>query len=497
MSIPVRLSESPLWQEVREFYKQQGEAAWTSGAVPFFATNNPAIAKTYVDLFLAFIDDCLSRDLIDRDQPLFILELGGGLGRLAYLILVRLQNLADGLPVKVKYLLTDYAQTNVSYYQNHERLQPFLESGLLEISQLDAETGLGLETEIKNPPFVIANYLFDTLSHDGFRIREGKLYEALCEKVVDGDIIFSYQELVNEAYENEEFHAILDHYAQTLGDTHIPFPIGPLRCLNSLTALSEGRFALVMADKGLRSMEELLDFASLPLQRHDSGFSMSVNCHAIDTIWKRSDGTVLHSSPRENSLNIALYIKGLGEKGSSKTKNVFEDQINGFGPLDYLSFRSGLIQSITEMPLSLCLQLLRLSYFDAELLYELSNQIGSLSLDAPIHTQREVYDVLTRCWGNFFSIADGRDVPFAVARTLACINQFQQAIGFYGESLRLYGERAETYQNIAICQFNLEQFGEAEKSANSALKVDPQSDASKSLLVRISEVRERENKLTL
>ena len=149
------------------------------------------------------------------------------------------------------------------------------------------------------------------------------------------------------------------------------------------------------------------------------------------------------------------------------------------------------------MPLSLCLQLLRLSYFDAELLYELSNQIGSLSLDAPIHTQREVYDVLTRCWGNFFSIADGRDVPFAVARTLACINQFQQAIEFYGESLRLYGERAETYQNIAICQFNLEQFGEAEKSANSALKVDPQSDASKSLLVRISEVRERENKLTL
>ena len=136
----------------------------------------------------------------------------------------------------------------------------------MEISQLDAETGAGLEIPGKNPLFVIANYIFDSLSQDGFRVKGGEIFEALCHKNEDDEIVFSYPEAAEKPYHNDDYNAVLAHYSEKLGETYIPFPIGPLRCLRWLSEISDKRMALVMADKGLRSLEELLDFTSLPIQ---------------------------------------------------------------------------------------------------------------------------------------------------------------------------------------------------------------------------------------
>ena len=63
MSEPVRLSESQMWHELRDFYESEGVNVWSNDHLPFFATNNPALAKTYTDLFTSFIEDCAKQGL--------------------------------------------------------------------------------------------------------------------------------------------------------------------------------------------------------------------------------------------------------------------------------------------------------------------------------------------------------------------------------------------------------------------------------------------------
>ena len=496
MSEPVRLSDSQMWHELRDFYESEGVGAWSNDHIPFFATNNPALAHTYTDLFVAFIEDCEKQGLIDQEKPVYIVELGGGMGRLAFLILVRLAQLKEYLPVKVNYLLTDYSSTNVEYYQKHERLIPFIESGRLKVQAYDAEASDPLDIEVGNPVFAIANYLFDSLSHDGFRVEDGKLYEARCSRGIDEQVELSFPPAPSEPYSEASYNEVVESYRAALGNTHFPFPIGPLRCLESLSRQSGQKLCVVMADKALRSTEELLGFESLPVQKHPRGFSMSVNCHAIDQIWQKQRGFVLHSAPRSHPLNLALYGKGIPQEKALRTERVFREQIDGFGPLDYLDFRKQLLSASSRKTLALCLQLLRISRWDAELFYELSNLLGETSLAAPIAEQRVLYDAMVKCWEHFFPIGDERDVPFAVARVLACINQFEQAIHFYGESVRIYGEKALTHHNVGLCFFNLGRLEEARDAFLKALEVEPEYGPSKELLVRLEAEACRRSRLS-
>jgi tetratricopeptide (TPR) repeat protein len=494
MSEPVRLSESHLWDDLREFYETEGVKVWSSDHLPFFATNNPALAKTYVDLFVAYVDDCLEAGLIDTQEPVVMVELGGGMGRLAYLILVRLRELADRIPVNVRYLLTDYGQSNVDSYLVHEKFTPFLECGALEVQRFDAENEQ-LDLKTKNPVFAIANYLFDSLSQDGFRVHNGVLSEAKCAPDPKGRARFSFTPVTSGPYGIESYDRVLENYRCELGNTHVPFPIGPLRCLNSLSESAHGRFALVMADKALRTKEELLDFETLPIERHNRGFSMSVNCHAIDQVWQADGGFALHSCARENHLNLAFYGKGVPLSQARRAYHIFVDQVDGFGPLDYLDFRDQVLSFPGKRSLMLYIQLLRLSNWDAEFFYEISNRLGEASLVATIEEKQVLYGVMTRCWANFFPIPDDRDVPFAVARVLACINQFHQAIGFYGESIRLYGPKALTHHNVGICHFNLGQLEAAKAAFEAALAVDKDYGPSKELLLRTKAEQQRQDSL--
>ena len=75
--------------------------------------------------------------------------------------------------------------------------------------------------------------------------------------------------------------------------------------------------------------------------------------------------------------------KGLAQEQAPRFERVFREQVDGFGPLDYLDFRK-LILAQGRKTLSLCLQLLRMSNWDAELFYELSNLIGETSMGAPV-----------------------------------------------------------------------------------------------------------------
>src|SRR5258707_5265712 len=84
----VPLSRSVIWRLQREFYVQRGLKAWTEDMVPQYITNNPFITEIYAHIVADFLSDCIAHgESPSAENPLRILELGAGPGRVSYLFL--------------------------------------------------------------------------------------------------------------------------------------------------------------------------------------------------------------------------------------------------------------------------------------------------------------------------------------------------------------------------------------------------------------------------
>lgn len=142
-----------------------------------------------------FIRDCYrpnSKIIIDETEPLYIIELGAGSGKFSYFMLKALEEMQDvcDFPFsKVKFVMTDFTETNFKYWQSHPALKRYFESGHLDAGIFNAVTDTSItlwksgtvlsKGSCKNPIIIVANYLFDTLYHDIFQVDGGVLKEGL------------------------------------------------------------------------------------------------------------------------------------------------------------------------------------------------------------------------------------------------------------------------------------------------------------------------------
>jgi hypothetical protein len=80
--------------------------------------------------------------VLDGNQPVYLLELGAGAGRFAYYFLRQLvplwrQSVLRDVPVK--YVLTDYNEKPLEFWQTHSRLRPYVDAGVLDFACFDVE----------------------------------------------------------------------------------------------------------------------------------------------------------------------------------------------------------------------------------------------------------------------------------------------------------------------------------------------------------------------
>lgn len=135
-----KFADSPLWDLQRQYYKNQGLAAWSQGKVPSYLTSNPFFAKAYADIALGFWRDLKAQG--KTTQPLYIIELGAGSGRFAYHFLLHFFEAFDairGPDDKVCYVMTDFASKTVQQWQKPlaNQLKPFVEQGRLDFAIFD------------------------------------------------------------------------------------------------------------------------------------------------------------------------------------------------------------------------------------------------------------------------------------------------------------------------------------------------------------------------
>src|ERR1044072_5385972 len=242
-----RLSRSLLWQLQRNYFEQQGIEAWRSGAVPHHITSSPFIADAYARVVMGFLRDWST---LDPRQPVHIVELGSGSGRFAYSFLKTFLNLHRNSVLKmipVRYVMTDFTESNIEHWRTHPSLVPLIKEGVLDLARFDLESDVQLEllhsgdvlstATLRNPLIVISNYVFDSTPQDAFLAAEENLFEILVtlttpeEKIDTADPhglsrvqISAHENPVNgNYYEDPKWNRILLDYKQRLTDTPFLF----------------------------------------------------------------------------------------------------------------------------------------------------------------------------------------------------------------------------------------------------------------------------------
>ena len=513
---------SIIWQWMKNFYSEGGVEVWSGGDVPFHITNTPVLASDWARSILAIVRDFHRTGQIDHREPISIFELGPGTGRHAYFLLKELQRLEDlsqslspgGLEFRLE--LGELGEKGLASLESHPKLRPFLAAGKLRLHKFDINHDLWPKAYPKgrssfsepstNPVFVVANYLLDSLPHDVLLISDGLPHMGLTSVGVHGlaenqdpmqikelgerielDFIFNSEVA---KYENAHWNRILQSYGAMADETYIPFPTGSLRLLERVRSWSKVASVILVADKSYTKLDQLEGLECPELVAHGGGFSFNANLHALGLHAQLVGGLGCHSSPRDGTLELSHLV--IPAKDGSALPEFFETQyrlaeLERFNSID--RFRCG--ESTTEMvnnpSLRLCLDLVRLSGFDPQVFYELSDEILSgLETDDDDYEESELElgQILPKCLDAFYPVGDDSDVAFELGRVAYRIESYEFAEVAFQESLQFFGEDKLTRFNIGLTHYYRQQWDLAMREFEEALIEDPEYEDAKVWLAK-------------
>jgi hypothetical protein len=338
------LKDSLLWELQERFYTSLNIKAWSDAIVPNFVTSNAFIAHCYARVLLDFLKDWFARPDADPTEPVHVVEIGAGHGRLAFLVLRELLSMREQWPAMAepaaapfKWIITDFTDGNLAFWLGHECLKPFFDAGLCDAAIFDAERDTELHLRVsdrrvadgslRNPTVAICNYIFDTLRQDAFRVVEGQLQVALAGLFSDRaetdpshpDVIkrmrvaWDYRPVTpEEAYPDDPaLQTMLRVYVSRMPNASILVPIGGIRAMSRVGGLSRGQrvFALC-GDKAYNHEEELIGLRDPHVAVHGS-FSFMVNFHAVRLYTLARGGFSLHS-PQLDGFKVSGFVVGCG-----------------------------------------------------------------------------------------------------------------------------------------------------------------------------------------
>ncbi len=383
-----------VWDLQRRYYDRQSTKAWTEGDVPSWITSNPFIARAYARLLVAWLEDCREQGgdrAIDPDAPVPVVELGSGSGQHGWHLAQELAELAraDGRqhsPFQV--VLTDFTESNLKAWEGNPAWRPLLESGAVDFAKFDADhpgelvlrsSGQVLRKEgLRNPIALVANYFFDTIRHDAFRVRKGQLFETRVSLTYKGrgapdledsglfqrmKFKLTQEEITGPYYEQPGWDDILHRYRDAFEEADVLMPTAGLHCLEAFAEIAADKgLLLISGDKHYRNEKEVEGGVGVHLTPHGS-FSMMVNADALGKRVESLGGFSLHTRNGDTTFtNAAFVIPPAGTSPDSlRTRRAFEDAFCDFSPADYINVYLDIGDSLSDPTLNTLLSHLRLS----------------------------------------------------------------------------------------------------------------------------------------
>jgi hypothetical protein len=502
-------SESMLWALQRQYFEEMGMDAWRLGEVPHYVTSNPRHAEAYGGMIIALYKDYRAQSGPDAVlEPMRILELGGGSGRMAFYILRRLEDLcaSEGISLDAfRYILTDFTQRNLDFWRMHPRFQPYFESGLLDIGLLDAVRPAAVALQVSGavvgvepwaaPLVVVANYLFDSIPQELLYIAEGKCQRVAVSLEIEGERgTMPPQELLASvalryaiadeglpALDEAPFQGIIAEYHAQVERSYTLFPVLGIQCIAALRRWSQRGLMLLTADKGAHELGGVLSQHPPSFAAHGS-ISMNVNYHVLHTYCAQTGGLHFFPDHGYTSINTGCMLFLENATHYRATIAASSKCLGDTGPDTYFTLYKCVRANLEHMQLRDLLAALRLGLHDSHQLAIYIVRIAALVAEA---TPREVSDllrVMQRCWENYFPLAEDRDLATTLGSICYAVDAYEWALYYFSQSTDIYGGYTGTFYNMAVCYHML---GDADNAAWLLAKVvahDPENAAAQQLL---------------
>lgn len=510
------LSQSMLWKLQKDFFSNQGPEAWIKGIVPQYITTNPYIANLYAKTIFGYCRDYAAREDSDKNSTIYIMELAAGVGRFTYTFLKRFLHIIDNSSLKglkFKYIVTDFAERNIEYWQNHSFLKPYFESGILDCATFDIEHDEELRLrnsgevltkgDLNNPLILIANYTFDSLPQDTFYVNKGKLYEGLITVTSDEGKVDSEDKSIlaglnyfykdkqiqgKDYYEDKDYNDILIYYKDHLEDTAFYMPIIALRCISRLKELFNDDIVLISADKGYKNEKSMTGNYHPFLSKHGC-ISMTVNFHALELYFKGLGGKAIHSIYDHENINMSLFLLGSGTNDFMETTMAYNEIIEGIGPDDFYIIKKGVVPLGGSLTTKELLTFLRFTVWDARTFLEFYNILLDRIVNEENFPKDELISVINNVWDYYFPIGEEGDLAYYSGSIMAYLGNDSEALGFFESSCEFYGANVDIYYEMAVCCYNLQQIEKALEYIQKSLALDPGFEDGKKLKAMIDEVR--------
>jgi hypothetical protein len=321
--------------------------------------------------------------------------------------------------------------------------------------------------------------LFDTLYHDIFQVDGGELKEGLisvgskrAEELdpLDPEIIqrmdnhFKYNTISPSSYysaeegDEEHFKRILkwyqDYFKNTAGGASLLLPVGAMRALRRLGALSSNKALVISGDKGNNHPEQFTGLMDPHIALHGS-FSLMVNYHAIGAWFTSKGGFALHNPQEEASLKVSCFVldsslandgdnnwlgSSLSEKDEARSEKyphlcrAFADYVDCFGPNDFFVLQKSIKEDTPNPPLRTVVALLKLGDWDPDVFFKFRDCI---LLHAPTCGQKLRNDLcrgIPRVWSNYYMMDMEKDIAFEIGRFYYGIRDYANALFYYSVS---------------------------------------------------------------
>lgn len=501
-------SESCIWQLQRDYFDTAGIDAWRTGQVPHYVTSNPAVGKTYAELVLALLRDRAMKG--QQTETVYLLELGAGHGRLCYHFLKHFESNYERSALKLPpfcYVLSDFTESNLAFWRSHPRFQPYFEKGWLDLARFNVESDSEIKLEnsgkwirpgnLAQPIVAIANYFFDSIPQELFRIKDNQLERALVnitagldpktadpiELIRTFELNYTYEPVTDPVYlEEPVLNDLLSFYREQLTDAHLLFPYTGLRCLERLRSLSTSGLVLLSADRGEHHLSNLDYQPSSKLITHGGCFSLDVNYHALKLYGENEQGVALFSHHQHSCLDLGCLLLLGDPSGYTETLSAYDQFVRDYGPDDFFSLKKLVEKNFGQLTVRDILATTRLSGYDAhifqQMLPDLLAQIENLSDD----DRWNLYVIIPRIWETYFPIQEARDLAANLGNLLMALQYYEEALLFYEQSIAMYGEMDQTLYSMAVCHCMLDHFDTAQPIIDELVASHPGNEALKELI---------------
>lgn len=494
----VSLSKCDIWRLQKNFFAHQGINAW-AGQVPFYITSNPYIANSYAQVILRFMQDCIRQRRYSPLEPFYIMELATGSGTFSfYLIkqLLALRKIMDLEHVPFVYVMTDFTLNNIQYWQQHPALQEYLAQGILDFAQYDMETMQPIQlqrsnitlrhgSEPLNPLIVIANYAFDTVTHDVFKIKDSQLSEGLVTLSTTEEIVqqsqpiglhnvtteLSYRSINRDYYADPNLNAVLHYYSKHYDNINLLLPIGSLRCIQNLQRLSNDNILLLATDKGYSNYLADYSMEDPAIAWHGS-VSFMVNFHAMGQYFKQCGGDVYYQTVQQDIVSCA-FVLGQSFKNLTETQLALTSYFDQFGPGNLFNIYRYIETTKQQCDLATLLTHLNTTLWDPQVFDQFLPYILELLDRSNPITIQDLLAVLPKVAANFYYMPAGINTLTNIGFLLQQVGQYSEALKYFQRALSYASKHGGTYYNMGLCYYQQQDYKQALSMFEQAVQWEP------------------------